>query len=228
MTKKLLRSILLGALLLLFLVSCNSNNITVFSSAVSQINLEANGHNQKLSEYDSPYTICYENKDGTYSMYIFASPIQYKIANGYEVIDNTIIKSAKDRYAFENKANEIKTYFPKSLHEYFRVEKGSTFIEFKFNGNLDVFSEAKQKLYKNMYGDTISAVIYKRKDMDVIFYSTNAGIKSEIVLKDKPNSNAFSFTVKSSAGIYENTQNRYIYIYKMSFRRLSRWHKWVL
>ncbi|MDD2362381.1 MAG: hypothetical protein PHH84_05420 [Oscillospiraceae bacterium] len=183
----------------------------VLTTAISQIDMEANGHVEQLSDYDSPYTVCYKNKNDTYTLYIFASPIQYKTEiDRYAVIDNTVVESNENGFAFENKANNIKTYFPKTLSEPFRVEMGADFLEFAPNWNIDSFSEANQTVFTNMYGDKVSAVVYERKDMDLFFYPTKAGIKVEIVLKEKPDSNEFSFIVKSGAASYENKRNGYV------------------
>ena len=97
------------------------------------------GETRQLHNFDSPYTICYKNNDNTYSMYIYAAPIQYKTENGYVLIDNTIIKSDKDDYAFENKTGIVKTYFPKTLSGMFRVEKGVDYLEFKPDWNVNGF-----------------------------------------------------------------------------------------
>lgn len=56
-------------------------------------------------------------------MYIFASPIQFKAQNGYEIIDNTVVESNIEGFAYENKAHEIKTYFPDRLTKYFLIKK---------------------------------------------------------------------------------------------------------
>lgn len=190
---------------------CLNRRDNVLYTTISQIDLDANGHIKQLADYNSPYTICYENKDTTYSMYIFTSPIQYKTEVGeYAIIDNRIVRTEKPGFYYENKANNIKTYFPKKLFDPFRVEKNTTFLEFVLNWDVNGFSDAKQLDYTNMYGDKVNAVVYARKDMDLVFYPTKAGIKSEIVLKTKTVSNEFSFTIKSSAVSYENKQNGYI------------------
>lgn len=168
------------------------------------------GETGQLHNYDSPYTICYKNDDNTYSMYIYAAPIQYKTEDGYALIDNTIIKSDKDDYAFENKASNVKTYFPKTLSGIFRVEKGVDYLEFKPDWNVNGFSEAAQSDFINMYGDKVSAVIYESSNMSLTFYSTRAGIKVEILLKEKPKSNRFVFKVIANSSIFENKQNGYI------------------
>lgn len=205
--KKFMPLILTG---ILFLTGCKSESICLLSTTISQIEMKTNGHLEQLHDYDSPYTICYKNEDNTYSMYIFASPIQYQTNNGYTIIDNTVIESNKLGFAFENRANSIKTYFPKALSNPLRVENGSKFLEFKPNWDITGFSDAKKTVFTNMYGDKVSAVIYKRNDMDLVFYPTKAGIKSEIILKETSDNNEFSFIVKTNAASSENKQNGYI------------------
>ena len=172
--------------------------------------MKANGHMEQLHDYDSSYTVCYKNEDDTYSMYIFASPIQYKTNGKYVVIDNTVVISKKTGFAFENKTNNVKTYFPKTLSESFRVEKDTAFLEFCPAFETAGFSEGKKIVTTNMYGDEVSAVIYERSDMDLVFYSTKGGIKAEVILKEKPKTNEFIFTVESDATSFENKQNGYI------------------
>lgn len=194
-------------MLLLFLSACQLNS----DSVLSTINIKTNGHVKQLHDYDSPYTACYENNDGTYSFYIFASPIQFRTRTGaYEVIDNTVIESNISGFAYENKAGNVKTYFPKLLADQFRVEKDTDYIEFKADWNVDGFSEATHTIFVNMYGDKVDAVVYKREDMDAVFYPTKSGIKTEIILKEKLENCELHFKVKSSALSYENKQNGYI------------------
>lgn len=192
---------------------CKNSNHTdkpILTTAISQIDTNENNHEEQIHDYDSPYTICYKNKNNTYSMYVFSSPIQYNSGTGYEIIDNTVVKTEKEGFAYENRSNEIKTYFPLSLSEYFVVEQGTTYIKFKPSWNVEGFTEAQESIFTNMYGDKVYAVIYKRDDMEAAFYPTKAGIKAEIVLRELPQVNTFDFIVKSSNKSYENNQNGYI------------------
>jgi len=196
------------SLLLAIVLGGCSDQPNVLATAISQI--DDSTHIEQLHDYDSPYTICYKNKNDTYSMYIFASPIQYKIDTGYEIIDNTVIESSDPNYAYENKANSIKTYFPSSLSNSFKVVSEGDFLEFLVQEDVTDFSEAKQEMFTNMYGDIVSAVIYERKNIDMVFYPTKAGIKSEIVIKEKSANKSFIYSVKSNGKSYENKQNGYI------------------
>ena len=202
--------ILACSLMLAFILSGCSSDSQVLSTAISQIDTKFSNHKEQLHDYDSPYTICYQNKDDNYSMYIFASPIQFKTKDGYQIIDNTVMKSSKKEFAFENKANEIKTYFPHHLTDYFLIEKGTDSLQFKPHFDVSEFSKAKSKMIKNMYGDKVSAVMYESPSMDLVFYPTKAGIKAEIILRKKPADNVFEFDVKTTATWYENKRNGYI------------------
>lgn len=192
---------------ILMLTSCQ--NAKSAYTVLADIGIKSNGHTTQLHDYDSPYTICYENSDGTYSMYIFSAPIQYKTDSGYAVIDNAIVKSKKDGYIFENKANDIKTYFRKSLQGFFRIEREDGYIEF-MPEDCKGFSEAKHITYTNMYGTKVDAVRYERNDIDLVFYPVRSGIKMEVVLKEKPKSGPFTYFVQTQGSSAVNDQNGYV------------------
>lgn len=142
-------------------------------------------------------------------MYIFSAPIQYKNKDKYETIDNSIIISNNKKYAYQNKGNSIITYFPKSLKDSFRIEYHDKFLEISLQNFSQECSPAKIISYKNMYGDSIKAVIYEGKDANFVFYPTNFGIKSEIVFKNTPDSE-ITYRLHTSANYYLNQEKRYI------------------
>lgn len=201
--------LVLSSVLVFLLAGCHSN-VQVLSTAISQINTKSNKHAEQLHAYDSPYTICYKNRDDTYSMYIFASPIQFMEENRYHIIDNTVVVSKREPFAYENKANDIKTHFPKNLTNYILVENGMDTLQFKPCLDETKVSAPQAQIIENMYGDRVSAVIYKSNDMDFVFYPTKAGIRTEIVLNTRPKNNSFHFFVVADAENYENKQNGYI------------------
>lgn len=168
---------------------CSLNEID--SSSIKHIRQDTGLYKKQLHEYDSPYTICYENKDNTYTMYIFGSPIQYKTSEGYAIIDNTIIKSGNKEFSFENKSNDIKTLFPKNLSAKFTIQKGNESICFSPNFNVSDFSEAKLEEMTNMYNEKIQAVVYRNSKAELYFYPTKAGIKMEIALKEQLEDNGY-------------------------------------
>ena len=202
--------LVLNLLLVVTLSGCKTSDYEILSTPISFINLEKEGHIEQLHDYDSPYTICYKNKDDTYTIYIFSSPVQFKTEKGYNIIDNTVIGSSYQNFVFENKANSIKTYFPMTLDDEFLVKDGNNHISFSVNEDVKDFSEAKVKEYINMYGDKVTAVVYESSNIDMVFYPTRTGIRVEMVLRKQLNQEIFSYSVKTSGNIYENKQNGYI------------------
>lgn len=166
-----------------------------------------------LSQYTTPYTVAYDNLDGTYSFYIYTSPVFYKADDKYCAIDNNIIKSNHEGYAYENKSNSIKTYFPDTLSDCILIEyKGNTMkIRPKF---MPVVKSAKNIDYRNIYGDEVSAVIYEGTDCDYVFYPTKAGIRSEIIVKKKLDDTLLSFYLEAKNVTTANLENRYVTLHQ--------------
>lgn len=199
---KIKKFLLCIIILIILITGCFSNKNILFSNICV--------HKKQIHKFDSPYTICYDNNNDTYTMYIFSSPIQFKKNNEYKIIDNTIIKSKNKNFKFENKQNEIKTYFPNKLSEYFLIKRGEDYISFKPSIDVSCFSSAKLKIVKNMYGDKVKAVIYESEYEDMVFYCTKFGIRLEIVLKEKPKHDKYEFYIKTSIKEFESKNNGYI------------------
>ena len=81
-----------------------------------------------LSAYTSEYTNCIQNKDGTFSFYIYSSPVNCSIDGKLYAINNSIKKS-NTNYAYENHTNDIKTYFPANLSSNICILKDNEKIE---------------------------------------------------------------------------------------------------
>ncbi|MBQ7047089.1 MAG: hypothetical protein IJN85_05055 [Oscillospiraceae bacterium] len=186
MTKRLLSIVLLISLVFSFAACGGEQSAVVDATKDIWLIDEEN----KLSEFDSPYTAGYQNEDGTFTLYIFSAPVQYKVGNKkYSPIDNSLVTSEKKDYAFENKANSVKVYFPKELSGEFLVKRGFESVSFKLKETESLQGEKLE--YINMYGDTVQAVSYKDAHVDYVFYPTNAGIKMEFVLKDNTASDKY-------------------------------------
>lgn len=154
-----------------------------------------------LEEYNTPYTICYDNSNGTYSMRIYSSPIMYQENGKWIMIDNTIINNEENNqteYTFKNKNNTILTFFPEEITEEFLIKKDDTLTKIKMGIPKEKFEKAKKIEYQNLYGTMVSAVIYEGKSINYIVYCTKAGIKCEIELLKKPAENKFNFSYYDS------------------------------
>lgn len=209
MMKRFIASILLLCLITTLLFGCTKNTNNLLAGAGNITALSNVKHITKLSDFDSPYTICYKNSNNTYSLYMFASPVQYLSNDQYVLIDNAIVKSNNKKYKYENKANEIKTYFPLKISDGLLITKNKDSIKINLCGDLSEFEEVEQIEYENMFGDKVSAVIYKSAGFDIIFYPTKSGIKSE-VLWNNEKKKEIEFSVSVSDSFVDKTKNEYM------------------
>ena len=203
--KTIIRTFLLITTILL--TSCSMNHNQYNSLSVGAIL----NHTEKLADFDSPYTLCVKNEDETYSFFIFASPIQYKEEQNYIIIDNGIVDSKKEEYAYENKCNKIKTYFPLSIENGFLVEQSVNKMKIMPGFDLDSFSPGKKVIYHNLYGDPIQAIIYEGAMIDLYAYPSKMGINFEIAAKSSGNLSAYNFNIEYKSGFFYKKQD-YTYI----------------
>ncbi len=149
-------------------------------------------------------TKCYINKDGTYTMYLFASPIAY-YNNGYlKEIDNSIIDSDNSNYKFQNKSNDIKTYFPEDITDGLYIKNETDEVIVKLYDNTLNFSPAVKKTYRNVYGDKVNAVKYHNKNIDLFFYPTVFGINAEFLIYNSTiNQLSFDITANGKNQFYD-------------------------
>lgn len=187
-------------------------NIDFDSTAIAQIRFSEKNSVQ-LHDYDSAYTMVTKNSNGTYTIYLFSAPIQYKVEDGYELIDNTIIISHKEGYEYENKANDVKVYFPDNVANGVLVAKGDEWLSI-VPYEAEKFSKAKCKIHINKYGDKVHAVFYERENLKLIFYPTSAGVKCEMIIQDVSIEKENYFFLDSSSSNFENKKNGYISLMK--------------
>ena len=170
----------------------------------------------KLDTMDTPYTQCFQNEDDTYSLYIFAAPIQYYDGSSYRHIDNTLIETSDKNFSFENKDNVIKTYYPKNLDNEIMISDGYFSLPFRIMLDNKAFSEAQLVGYKNIYGEDIKAILYKSDDTSVYLYSSNYGVEIETVYNtEKTTVPQIIMNYKNDfPNHYDNANNGYIALRK--------------
>lgn len=81
--KKRMLSVLFLSLLLVSFSACVKDppSPDPVGMLIGQDQLE-DVHTSRLSDKESPYTLCFENQDGTKSLYIFTSPVSYYKEDG--------------------------------------------------------------------------------------------------------------------------------------------------
>jgi hypothetical protein len=175
-------------------------------------------HISELTEYTSPYTVAYENKDKTKTIYIFGAPIRFSDnQNNNKLIDNTIIPVENNiNYSYKNKINNIEILFPKSINNNYGIvikNKNNNFsLEIWPKEYVENVTASVKKVY-NMYGDLLDAVVYNGifgQGTQLNCYITNTGIITEVVFSKKPISNEFDFIIKSSESIEPDANNKYV------------------
>jgi hypothetical protein len=158
-----------------------------------------NGHVARLYKKESDLrTVIFANKDGTETAYIFDEPVKYIDENG-KIVDksNRLYSVYADEYAYVNKDNDIRTYFPKTLDEKsgIKLEYGDISIEmYPYSGkstSVEKRTESDEKDY--VYYDGVFG-----NDTSVRYTPTFSGFKEDIILY-KNTGNHFNFIIKCGA-----------------------------
>lgn len=179
-------------IMLVTLFGCSAKDKMPVSNSLGRI--AQNYSSEKIEKYDSPYTAAFKNNNGSYDLYIFASPVQYKDDDKYIQIDNRLEQSSEENYPYQVKSNKMKLLFPKSLSVPFSMERDGTKLLFELENSSD-FKNAKQCTLKNLYGDKVDAVKYESENADLYFYSTNLGLRIEFNLKNEQAKKSYTFKV---------------------------------
>ena len=152
---------------------------------------------------DDLYSITVSNSDGTYSTVQFFQPIKYFDGKDqtYKFIDNTLVMSKSEKYAYENKANSFSTLYPWVSSE------GVSLVDDKYTITMipatfedcavSLVSDRSETAYIS-YGDVYGENTELR-------YSTNSdGIKETLILNENVDFDSYSFEI-SLDGVYLET-----------------------
>lgn len=178
-------------------------------------NISKYQHVELVDEFESEISTGYKNEDGTYTLYIFSSPIRYKkgVSNFVDV-DNRLKNIYSGRYFengffYTNNEGYVSSFFPKTLNEdnNFLLENDLYELSFTLD-NIDSEGEF-QSQKESIWGQKNDSIIYSCDDYQVNAYATKAGIRTEIVLNSLPKDNKIKFTVKSP-DLRKKVENDYI------------------
>lgn len=215
-------SVLLVIILAFSLLSCdtdnetnikNVNNENVFEDIdndeddykfIPTERVKANKHVEKIDEFDSEISVGYKNEDGTYTAYIFSSPIRNrKGLSGFEDIDNRIIKVSSGNffdkgYRYRNNKGYALSYFPSRLSEseMFLIE--SDLYDLKIgllDEELEILGFGEKE---NIWEQKRDTVIYSNESFTINSYATKAGLRTEIKLDKLPKDNRIDFIVQTT------------------------------
>lgn len=178
--------------------------------------LEQNKSVNRLYEQETDMTsVLYQNRDGSKTLYIFDRPVKYKDTDG-KIKDkkNSLSGSIKKLeykldYQYVNQDNDIKTYFPKKLNGNKSVitELGEHTLAIKPVSTAQTSKKAlhpilaapqpsAQKKALTQDGIMQDVVEYPGvfgSDTVLRYTPTFNGVKEDIILKQNPGQNTFSF-----------------------------------
>lgn len=217
--KKILALFLIFCLLILS-ASCENQSKTLQNTNDSYEHLEDNKdifkyipqdqkniykHKEKVDLFDSEISVGYKNEDGTYTAYIFSSPIRYKegVDNLID-IDNRLIKITGGKYyekgyRYRNNKNNILTYFPQFMEDDngFLIESYYYDIKFGFTGKKLNFKKLENE--PNLLGIKNDTLIYTdNNNLLYKVYSTKAGIQTDLEFSAMPENKSISVWFEAS------------------------------
>ena len=166
------------------------------------------GHVRRLKEAEPDLnTVVFKNGDGTRTAYRYALPVKYEENGIIKDKSNRIIQSDRTGYAFENEANEVKTYFPQALGEKgARLEYEGYFLELTpFTAQSAGISattgrQAARADILRAVTPSADAVSYNGAlggEVSLRYTPTLLGFKEDIILSGYTGADSFSFILET-------------------------------
>lgn len=217
------------ALSVLLFSSCSDSKAITIDPIKHLIGDDAGStlHIKRLYDKESPYTLCYENSDGTKSLYIFTSPIAFYNGDMLVPIDNSLVavsdkETRKKGYRLENRNCDIKSYFPKNLLDTpFLIQSKDVTLSFSPSPEL-----TDKDLTTNVFPDTLgrklpSVTYQKDANIHLEYVPTSSGIMASITINSKPEKNTLDFFILRREGIrFTNKDNQYV-LFQNVFTNMS-------
>lgn len=174
-----------------------------YNELFSNEDLYNSAHQEFLPELTTDVTIGYQNKDGTKTLCVYSSPINFQNGSGkYEMIDTRIanVKNKEIRnndYYYTIANSDIKSFYPKYLSNKKGIYlENNIKIEFGIDENDKHYSQYGQ--YENFIGDIKNSILYDiDNNIDLYVYPTSTGSNCEFKYKNKPSSNTLTMWLKT-------------------------------
>lgn len=159
-----------------------------------------------LSEYTTDSTVGYLNKDGTKSIYVYSSPVNYKKDNGLFATIDTRLKNTGEGnmrnlgYVYTVAESDCPSYFPNYLSEQKGIRlEGYNDLAVELSSPSDKKVPAVYQSYKNIIGNTATVVAYRDFDQtgsDLFCTPSTAGINLEMKLSKLADLSSCKFQLK--------------------------------
>ena len=172
---------------------------------------EMKNYSSAIPQYTTDVSVGFKNKDGTNSLYVFSSPINFIKNNQFSLID-TRIKNVNDidmrnkGYIYTIANSDIVSFYPKLLSKDcgIKIKKDSeyefgilneTFPKY-LNQNNFIDEEKNMLKYEDAFGDKI----------DMYVYPSSLGSNCEILFNKNTVSNVLTYWLKIPEGLYVNIE----------------------
>ena len=173
---------------------------------ISEAQVRENGHVVRLREQETDLsTICFQNRDGTKSVYFYGDPVKYIDSRGNirdkSNVIHEITGEATQKYAYVSDENDINTYFPKELSKDtsivvdsgdYQIKLYPVYITDNFpvaNKVVDTeLSERNYIYYDDAFGRSTS----------LRYTPTFEGVKEDIILYEDVGANKFDFILQTN------------------------------
>lgn len=192
--------ILICLLIVLFVSACVQNGTQQIDFAVPtplpDSMMNKRNHKNLIAVYEGN-TLCYENKDGTKTYYLYSAPVEENTSR-IEQSDNRFITTGK--------------YTDKAYPEIFSENTGITITKNNFSFTIYPY---ENKAFpgvltdsQNIHGQNLQCVNYGKlfgENTDLNIFSTTFGINTELIFLKKPNENTFNIKLKLSENLVPHT-----------------------
>lgn len=159
--------------------------------------------NRLFAQETDDYSIVYQNKDGSKTMYYFDEPVKYTDENGTVCDKSTkLSESDKDGYAFVSADNNINVYMPEQLDNEtgIIVKSGEYTIEMSpvDSDKADVSDIITETVNKYDEHDIVEYTDVFGDDTTIEYSAQLNGVKENIILDRYNGKNEFSFDVDTN------------------------------
>ncbi|WP_010245211.1 DNRLRE domain-containing protein [Acetivibrio cellulolyticus] len=151
------------------------------------------------------YSIDVVNTDGQHTVCTYQFPVKYVDDGGsIQYIDNSIVSHSKKRkikgksFAYTNKGNRIKTYFPENIAEGVLLSDDKYQVSFSPAGNINnAYAENKEVSFNNEVENVVEYSNVFGEGTKLQYVPTYTGLKENIVLEKYSGNNIFEFTINT-------------------------------
>lgn len=163
------------------------------------------------------FSLVYNNSDGTKTLYVFATPVQYLKDGKYQLIDNALTDS-ENGYLFENKSNDIKTFYPDMKNQKdLLLQFGEKKISMQPLANQEIPQKQNKTSILGFNQEMVQ--YYEENGVRILYFTTNLGLKCHIEIEKPVNVLEFAFDL--STQLTMDSSNPRYFLFRDEFNQTA-------